>query len=189
MRLKDFLICVAIFTVIYIIFFKIYDFITLKLLIRKKKKIAYKKIQNNSYHTFALFYGLNSNMDKDNIKRIYDMYKNESTLKISEVSKKLNVSNNELVIILLYLEYLGISPVRNIYLQGDCTTPLTSIDQTLVNKYTHYLENKNDFNTIKQSIGVSTSNDLYYIDSRFIFPGVRFINSIIYYVGDINEKK
>lgn len=189
MRLKEFLISVAIFTVIYVLFFIIYDAITLKMLIRKKKKEAYKKIDNNSFPTFALFYGLNATVDKEFIKKVYDKYKIESNMKISEVSQSLNISNNEFVIILLYLEYLELSPERNIFLQADTTTPLTSIDQTLVNKYKYYINAKMDFNSIKEKMGVSTNNDLYYLDSRFIFPGVRIINSVIYYVGDINEKK
>ena len=111
------------------------------------------------------------------------------TIKISELSQKLNITNNELVIVLLFLEYLEISPVRNINLQGDITTPLTSIDQTLVNKYAFYIDNKNSINTLRQKLGDSVDNDLYYLDSRFLFPGVRVINSVIYYVGDLNEKK
>lgn len=189
MRLKEFLIGVVIFTIIYIIYFKIYDTINLKLLLKRQKRKAYKKINNNSYNTFALFYGLNSQLSKKEIKNIYDCYKNNMTIKISELSQKLNITNNELVIVLLFLEYLEISPVRNINLQGDITTPLTSIDQTLVNKYAFYIDNKNSINTLRQNLGESVDNDLYYLDSRFLFPGVRVINSVIYYVGDLNEKK
>lgn len=189
MRLKEFLICAGIFTFIYVTFFIIFDIVTLKRLIKKKQKEAYKKIDDNSFASFALFYGLNASVDKAFIKKVYDKYKIDSNLKISEVSQSLNISNNELVIILLYLEYLGLSPERNIFLQADTTTPLTTIDQTMVNKYKIFIKEKKDFNTIKEQMGVSTYNDLFYLDSRFIFPGVRMINSIIYYVGDINEKR
>lgn len=189
MKLKEFLICVSIFTFIYVLFFLIYDKISLKRLIKKKRKEAYKLIDNTSFTTFALFYGLNATVDKEFIKKVYDKYKVDANLKISEVSASLNISNNELVIILLYLEYLDLSPERNIFLQADTTTPLTTVDQTLVNKYKYYINEKWDFNSIKDKMGVSTNNDLYYLDSRFVFPGVRIINSIIYYVGDINEKK
>lgn len=189
MRLKEFLIYVGIFTVIYVLFFIIYDAVSLKLLIKKKKKQAYKKIDDNSFNKFALFYGLNASVDKDFIKKVYDKYKIDANLKISEVSTSLNISNNELVILLLYLEYLDLSPERNIFLQADTTTPLTTVDQTMVNKYKYYIDEKWDFNTIKDKMGVSTVNDLTYLDSRFIFPGVRIINQVIYYVGDINEEK
>ena len=57
----------------------------------------------------------------------------------------------------------------------------------MIQKYTVHFQNKSDFHSISTSVGGNVSNDLEYMNKHFLMPGVRFIDSKLYYVGDCHE--
>ena len=89
MRLKEFLIVVGIFTVGYIIFFVIYDFFSLSLLFKGRKKIQ-SNINYTDYKKFAAFYGLEKTVATEElIKKINSDYQTNFDSYLLNILKRL----------------------------------------------------------------------------------------------------
>lgn len=187
MRLKGFIIFIIIFTIIYFGGFAIYDYF-------KNKKDEEKTIKNNylmlnidNLKKFALFYNINITIDLNVLIQMYEEFRNIVSIQISTSSLKYNISNDELVIIILYLEYIGLIPTKAINLGLDNITSLNTKEDSLIIKYSIQFQNKYDYQTILRNAGVGADKEINYIMEKFLFPGVRLDNNNIYYVGDLNE--
>lgn len=190
MRLKPFLLLLLIFTILYILFFRFYDVVSHKRSIKKEKEKALKKISLEGFTSFALFYGIQSTCSVETIILIYtDFMVSKTNKKISEEAKKYAISNIEYIIIILYLEYLTLIPKKIFPAGKDIVMDPNLNDQNLVDKYSLYFNNKYSLQDIVKAFGSNVLNDLYYLDSVFLVPGVRYQNNTIYYVGDGYEKK
>ena len=184
MRIKEFIIFIFIFTILYILFFVIYDYIHNKILDKKNKDKLNSLINIDKYLIFTRFYGIESNVSKEIIINIYDEIKTLSQFYISFYANKYNITNIELVVIVLYLEYLELLGSKNISIQNNFITKASINEENMIFKYKDSFKNKIDINTMITSFGNNVVDDLVYLDKFFLIPGVRFINSIIYYVGD-----
>lgn len=185
MRIKSYLIFLGIFTIGYILFFLIYD-------IRGNKKLEAKNLEQlnsitniENYNLFAKFYGIESKATPDVIMAIYNELKNVFNVKISYLSAKFNISSNEIIVILLYLEYFNLINRKSILSENDLIMKTTYKEQDLINKYTDVFNKKLDLTTISSLMGVSAVKDISYLNNKLLIPGVRFINSTLYYLGDL----
>ena len=110
MRTKEFIIFIIIFTIFYIIFFVLYD----KFIKSKNDKLILKlfdsSVDINKYYKFSYFYGINSSLTKDKIFEIYNTCITNSNNRLSFIANKCSLNVNELVIVILYLEYLELLP-------------------------------------------------------------------------------
>lgn len=185
MRVKEFLIFIIIFTIVYILFFIIYDKLSLKKSKSKVKKQAKEKISIDNYQTFANFYGITTVMASiETMLHIYDDLLIDKNITISEEAKKYNLNNIEYVVIVIYLEYLGLIIKKNISLDFDIIKRLTILEQNMIQKYWPYFVNKASLEEITRNLGQNAINDIVIMNNNFLIPGVRLIDSKLYYVGD-----
>ena len=187
MRLKEFIINIKIFTICYIIFFIIFDKICIIMSIRKQKKLARSLIHGDQYLIFAKFYGIEGIASSDLIFSVFDYLRDHYEKSLSSLASSYGVSNYEMIVILLYLEYLKLIPKKCFSLDDDYLQSTSFIDQNMIQKYAIFFQNKSDFQSISSSVGGNVSNDLEYMDKHFLMPGVRFVDSKLYYVGDCHE--
>ena len=184
MRIKEFLIFLLIFTIIYILFFLVYDYINNLKINKKSKEKALTLINIDSYNNFARFYGLSLGISKELILNIYDDIKHLNSICISEFSKKYNISVNVFIVIIIYLEYIELLGRKSISIESDSINELSSKEGNMVFKYSNFFKIKGSIEAFISSFGDISLSDLIYIDKFFLFPGVRYIDSKIYYVGD-----
>ena len=184
MRVKEFLIFIIIFTICYIIFFIIYDKVVSKNNSNRLYKYVSSLIDINKYLSFARCYGINGTVDKDKIIKIYNDIKNKDKIIISDTAKSNNISINEFIVIIVYLEYLKIISQKNIYLEGNIINTINSRDSMITQKYLEFFNNKCNLGDITNKMGRNSINDIYYINSNYLVPGVRLIDSNIIYVED-----
>ena len=185
MRVKEFLIFIIIFTIVYILFFIIYDKLSLNKSKSKVKKQAKEKISIDSYQTFANFYGITTiTASIETILHIYDDLLIDKNITISEEAKKYNLNNIEYVVIVIYLEYLGLIIKKNISLDFDIIKRLTILEQNMIQKYWPYFVNKASLEEITRNLGQNAINDIVIMNNNFLIPGVRLIDSKLFYVGD-----
>lgn len=184
MRTKEFIIFIGIFTVCYIIFFIIFD----KLSDIKTKKDAIKKAKSlitlEQYAKFASFYGVQATASIDTIIKIYNEFITCGDCLISEKAKSYGVTNLEFVVIILYIEYLSLINKRMISLEMDSIKKTSFVEQNMVQKYNTYFKEKKDYDSIIETMGNNAANDLATMNDTFLMPGIRLINSKLYYVGD-----
>lgn len=184
MRTKEFIIFIIIFTIFYIIFFVLYD----KFIKSKNDKLILKlfdsSVDINKYYKFSYFYGINSSLTKDKIFEIYNTCITNSNNRLSFIANKCSLNVNELVIVILYLEYLELLPRKKISIINDYYQTLGYVDQNYILKYSSHFNEKKSFDMLLSIYGNSINNELLYIDSNYLFPGVRIIDSKIYYIGD-----
>ena len=187
MRMKQFLIFLVIFTIFYILFFIVYDKVFDFAFHKKVKEKAYSLINIKTYLLFANFYGIQGTTDIEILYNIYKKYNYESRIFIEQEATFYHISSFEFCVILLYFEYLGIINRRSINKQCGVITNLSFEESQLVSKYRSFFENHDSYSKICSTVGMGSAFDLSYIDSMFLFPGVRILNSSILYVGDICE--
>ena len=187
MRFKTFIIFLIIFTIIYFGGFYLYDYFKNKKDVENKEKNDYLAIDLNKYYKFALFYGITSSIDKNTLIAIFNELKETLNTQISILSKKYNISNFEVVAIVKYLEYIGLITTRSINLNEDTVNKISEKEETVIIKYSIQLSNKFNYKTIISNGGFGADKELEQINNYFLIPGVRIIDSTIYYVGDINE--
>ncbi len=184
MRMKQFIILIVIFTILYIVFFIVFD----KLMAKKDKNDARKKAMSlmsiEQYSKFASFYGIQATASMDIIMKIYDAFMINHNCIISNEAKLYGVSNIEFVIIILYLEYLGLTNKKMISMEMDSIKQTTFVEQNIIQKYNTYFQEKHDFDTIIHNMGKNAVNDLSMMNRYYLMPGVRLIDSKLYYVGD-----
>ena len=187
MRLKEFLIFLIPFTILYIIFFAICDKIATKNLVNKQKKTALKVISDESYKKFAAFYGISSTIDINLVKTIFLDNLNYFEKKISIAAKKYNISNYEYAVIILYLEFLTLFQNKAISLEKDLITEFNFQDRRFVDRFLFYFNKKNTYDEILRVGGSNGANELYHIDKNFLIPGVRILNKTVYYYSGWGE--
>jgi len=189
MRTKEFFICVAILTIIYIIFFMIVDLIT-----DKRTMSGYnKKIKNivnvDIYIKFARFYGFESAISNELLFNIQSFCLTISyPAKMSEIANKFSISQYELIVCLLFFEYFDLFPTRAFYFDNDMICNPNSIDLNVLSRYKVFFLEKKNIEAIVNVAGGNAINDVIHLNQLFLIPGVRFINGKLFYVGDLNEK-
>lgn len=184
MRKKEFIIFIIIFTILYIIFFLIYDKVSDNNGKKRLLKMAKSLINMDQYNKFACFYGIRPIAVEDLLIKIYFDYIDDKDCTISIAASSYNISNMEFVVIILYLEFLDLIPRRIISLNNDNIKKITFNDNNMIKKYNDYFKEKKSFDMIASGLGKMISDDLKYIDTYFLVPGVRIVDSVVYYVGD-----
>ena len=187
MRLKQFIIFIIIFTILYFSLFAIYDHFSNKKNLKKLEESKKNLLSIKHYYFFASFYNINSSITEEVLKLIYKDLTDNLIVNLSAFNDKYNVSKEEAIVIILFLEYLELIKRRVISYERDTASPLTEYDNSLVVKYTLYFMNKYDYNTIVGRVGINSDKELAYINSKYLVPGVRIIDKVVYYVGDYHE--
>ena len=184
MRMKEFIIFIIIFTIMYIVFFIVLDKLSAIKLNKDALKRAESLIKIDQYAKFTSFYGIQGTATVEVILKIYEFMRLGKDCIISKEAKKNNLTNAEFVMVVLYLEYLSLISKRIISLDVDYMKKTTYTEQNMIQKYNTYFQNKASFDDISDTIGNQALSDLTYLDHNFLVPGVRFVNSKLYYVGD-----
>ena len=184
MRTKEFTLFIIIFTIVYIVFFVVLDKILDKKAIKDARKHAESMINMEQYKKFASFYGLQATASQETILSIYDSFKTGRDCIISTEAQNYNLPNLEFVVVILYLEYLGLIIKKIIALDVDSMKKTTFVEQNMFQKYNTYFQEKTAIDSIIAAMGQNAMNDLSTMDKQFLMPGVRLIDSKLYYVGD-----
>ena len=103
------------------------------------------------------------------------------------MASKYNITIDEFIVVILYLEYKDLIKKRIISKQLDSTSPLSEKDEDLILKYSLLFFNKYNYNTLIEKAGFGAEQELDYMMKKLIIPGVKIENSNIYYIGDSNE--
>lgn len=187
MRLKSFIIFIIIFTIIYFGGLAILDYF-------KNKKAKENKLKDNllllnidKLKKFALFYNTNITIDVITLAHIYEDFKNIISIQISQESQKYNISDQELVVIIEYLEYVGLLRTRSIRIKEDSITNPNPKEDSLIVKYSILFSNKYDYSTILRNGGFGSDKEVALIMEHHLIPGVKNNNSEFIYVGDLDE--
>lgn len=186
MRLKEFIIFIIIFTILYFGGLAIYDYFKNKKDMEKNKQNSYSLLDIEKLKKFGLFYNMNITINVDILTHIYEELKNIISIQISAYSQKYNITSEELIVIVEYLEYVGLLKRRAFHINQDAITNLNSQEDTLVIKYSILFSNKYDYETILKTAGFGSDKEVAYIIQNHLVPGVRIIDSKIYYVGDLD---
>lgn len=184
MRVKEFVIFILIFTVLYTIFFLLYDKISGA---RDKKRLinnAKSLIDIEKFNKFCLFYGIQSNVSLDLIINIYLDYFVDKNCYLSLAAANYGINSLEFVVIILYLEYVGLIHNKKFSLTDNYMKNMDYNDQCLVKKYDELIKEQKTYEMITSSMSGPVNDDLNNIESYFLIPGVRVVDSNIYYVGD-----
>ena len=184
MRTKEFIIFIAIFTVVYIVFFIIFDKLMDKRAAKKRKEYAMSQIKIEQYVKFASFYGIQATATLEVISRVYNDFCDGKDGVISKEASTYNLTNQEFVAVILYLEYLNLINKKIVSFETDSLRRTTFIEQNMIQKYTTYFKDKRDIDFIVTNMGKNALNDLTNMNKQFLMPGVRLIDSKLYYVGD-----
>ncbi|MBQ3297564.1 MAG: hypothetical protein IJG97_02025 [Bacilli bacterium] len=184
MRLKEFIIFIAIFTVVYIIFFIIFDRLKSKKEEKERQEYAMSLIKIEQYVKFASFYGIQATATLEVVLRVYNDFYSGKDCIISKQAKVYNLSNLEFVVIVLYLEYLNLMNKKIISLEKDSMKKITFVEHNMIQKYMAYFQAKRDLNFISTNGGSNALSDLTTMNKFFLMPGIRLIDSKLYYVGD-----
>ena len=139
---------------------------------------------------FAKFYGLETiTVSCEMLFSIYQDVSKDNTISIYEYTEKYHLSIHEFVICIVYFEYCYLIGAKNISVEEGMIRPLDYTDQGLLLRYGVFFTNKNSYAQILEQLGNQAIHDLEYFNERFLIPGVRILNSNIYYVGDIDDEK
>ena len=180
MRLKEFMITIIIFTIIYVLFFVILDLLESKKEKDRERKRMDSLFQEDPIAVFFQFYAVKNNgVTPSLLKTIYADMKRTTSLSLSIY---------EFVVAVLYLEYYQLTSRRNISIQEDLMKMIDFHDQELIMKYGSFFLEKCSYQEILERIGNSANQDLEFCNEHFLIPGVRMIDSTIYYVGEVYEK-
>ena len=184
MRLKAFIIFIIIFTIAYIVFFILYDRFRDKQ--NDSSKLLKQELDMIKFSNFSKFYNVNTNITIDNILNIYNLMKDTDNIKISYIANEANVLKEEVIVVVLYLEYLNYLSEKTINTDMDMIMDFSNNDKVLFDKYITFFRNKIDYNSLVANNGTGTNEGLLYINKYYIVEGVRIINNRIYYAGDYN---
>lgn len=187
MRLKPFIIFIIIFTIVYFVGFAIYDKIKNKKDEEKTIKGNYELLNIEKLKKFALFYNINITIDVNTLILMYDDFREFFSIPINNTAAKYNVSKEELIVIIEYLEYIGLIKTRSIHLAQDNISNPTTKEESLIIKYGLLFSGKYDFITIKRNIGIGAEKEVELLMENHLIPGVKMENSEIMYVGDLDE--
>ena len=186
MRLKEFIIFLIIFTICYFLFFYFYDVFTNKKALEKNEKDTKTLIDLDKYYIFSSFYGIDSHITGSIINLLYFELKQSLNNNLEELSLKYSISIEEVIVVIMFLEYSGVIMKRKIIGGNNCVS-LNNNDETLILKYSLLFANKSDYETIVKEMGITTLKELNYMSEHYLIPGIIFKDSTLTYVGDINE--
>lgn len=187
MRLKEFIIFIIIFTIIYFLGFYIYDSIVNKKASEKRDKEVKDTINIEKYKIFCNFYNVTPSIDKSILEAIHVTLKQSLNNDLNQLVSAYSISMNELIVAILFLEYIGIIKTRKILVENNCCVPLKESDEVLMMKYSLMFSNKFDYDTVTKRIGLNSDKELLYMSTHYMMPGVILKDKILYYVGDIDE--
>ena len=187
MRLKPFIIFIIIFTICYYGGWYLFDCYKNKKDMEKTAKDNYEMININNLIKFASFYEVNITIDNTRLVALYEEMKQLISAKLSELATKYNVSVEELIIAILFLEYKGLVRTRTINVNLDTITKLTDKEESLIIKYSLLFSNKYDYKTLVTNAGFGSEKEIDYMMEKYLVPGVKLDNQTIYYIGDENE--
>ena len=186
MRFKEYLICVIVFTILYVLFFVLYD-----KLIRKKEKGRVDKrlhliMDGERFFRFAQFYGVNTRLSSDQLTSIYDRMRKSGDFVISLFAKDIQLTPYEVIVIVLYFEYFLLLEKKNISLESDLVKTLNVTDQGYLFKYGPMFLEKNSMEQILQKEGAIANKELIYMQENFLTPGIRLWDNTLYYVEGVD---
>lgn len=187
MRLKEFIIFIIIFTICYFTAFALYDYFSNKKALAKYNEKNNSAIILNKYLKFANFYGINTSISEDIINSIHLEIRNLFNINLNVLKEKYNLSIDEIIVIILFLEYLGLIPKRIISKEENMTYAISTHEENMLQKYSLFLASKFDYETITQRVGLNSDKELSYLDSKLLMPGIKLIDEKLYYVGDLDE--
>ena len=184
MRLKEFIIFIIFFTVVYILFFIILDYFL-------DKKAKEKAVQNESdlldieqYKRFAAFYGITPTISKEIMESIQKVLVVNIVINLSEFANSYGISTDELIVLILFLEYIGMIKKRVIDKEKDCTLALSDREEGIIVNYSLILSSKATYEEIVGKMGFYAPNELEFLNSKMLIPGIKIENSKIDYFGD-----
>ena len=187
MRLKGFIIFIIIFTIFYILFFFIIDFFV-------EKKAKEKAIENEKdlldiehYKKFAAFYGVVPTISKEVMDSIQKVLVDNISISLSQFAGSYSISVDELIVLILFLEYIGMIKKRIIDKEKDCTSLTTDKDEGIIVNYSLILSSKASYEEIVGKMGFYAPNELEYLNNKMLIPGIKIANSKIDYFGDQYE--
>lgn len=186
MRFKEFIIFIIVFTIIYVLFFIVYDKLSDTLSKKKLIKKANDSISIENYNNFALFYGFYTKLSLDSLINIFTIINNSeqiNEINLLDVANQHGTTPYEIAVCVCYFEYLGLIKRRTILLNTNSMIENSFKDQNIISKYFTVIQNKSSFEDIKKVFGEETRNDFTNINDKFLFPGVRFNDNVIYYYG------
>ena len=184
MRERGFIIFIIIFTVLYTIFFLVYDNVSKKYYKKRLIKMAKSLIVMDKYLKFSSFYGIQGTASIDDIIKIYLDYIIDKNSTISIVASYYKLNIVEFAVIILYLEYLDLIPRRIVSINNNFMKMLTFDDQKIIMKYEKFFREKKDYNYIISIVGKIAVDDLKNINNNNLIPGIRVLDSKVYYVGN-----
>lgn len=188
MRFKEFLIFIIIFTILYFVSFAIYDYITNKKAVQKRDEDKEKLFNIQLYFKYAEFYLIHSTINEELLKKITSDLASNLVISLSGYSQENNISVEELIIIISFLEYEDLIPKRAVLIHQDCTTPLTEKDETLILKFSLLFINKYNYKTVLEKAGFNSDKEIEYLSSRNLLIGMKIIDqNLIYFEGDEND--
>jgi len=188
MRIKEFIIFIIIFTILYVSFFVVFDIIRNK---KEKEKEANRLdslFNGDKFLSFLRFYGVeNNSITNELLKTIYQDIRMVSNIPISTTSEKYQVSAYEFIVVILYFEYFQLIGRKNVSFESNIIRPIDYMDQQLIMRYGTFFLDKQNYSQIVSVMGMNAVQELDFFEKHFLSPGVRIINSTIYYVGGIDE--
>ena len=186
MRLKEFIIFIGIFTVGYCLFFILLDAVRNQR-DKKKQENRFQEIMNGErFARFAQFYGVSMNLTYEQLNSFYQIILRSTDMSITTVANQYQISPYEMIILILYFEYFHLIDNKSISMKEDMMRPMNSGEQSLAFKYGSFFLDKSDFPKIQSMLGENASSDMNLIQEYFLVPGVRFIDSKLYYVEGVD---
>lgn len=187
MRLKEFIYFIIIFTIIYFLSLYIYDQIKNKKALNKKNEEDKNTIKLEEFNKFAKFYNVIITFQEDVLEKLSIILHSNIEINMQQICNDFNISVDELIVIILYLEYNDLIGKRAIVKNQNCTCQLTEKDESLILKYSLLFFDKFDYETMLQKGGFGSEAEIKYMDNRYLIPGVIIKDSTIYYYGDNYE--
>ena len=187
MRLKEFIIFIIIFTIVYCLFFYVYDILVSKKANKTRKQDIDNIISINRYAKFCAFYNIKPMIDQILLKNLYFSFDKVINVDLKALAETYGLDINELVVVVLFFEYLGVIKMRKILAETGWCVPLDDSDEALSLKYSLFLSNKYDYDTIVKRTGINSDKELLYMNNNFLIPGAILNNGTLSYVGDLDE--
>ena len=186
MRLKEFAIFIGVFTVLYWMFFITLDIVRNRRDKKKQERRFQEIMSGERFARFAEFYGVSLNLTSSQLQSIYQILLKATDLSIVTTANSLQISPDQMIVLILYFEYFHLIDNKCISLQEGVMRPMNSGEQSLAFKYGTFFLDKYDYEKIKSIIGDIASSDMNLIQEYYLAPGVRFIDSKLYYVEGVD---
>ena len=190
MRTKEFIRFIIIFTILYIIFFLIYDFFVKKNDKRRLVRLAKKAIKMDDYLKFCSFYAIEGTASLKTILKIYLNYVDNRNCTLSLAASNYDLSNFEFSTIIIYLEYLKLISSRIVSINNNCVKMTTYSEQNLIQTYSKYFDEKKDYNFIIITLVLLISLIILFIEKEGkIYGKIVIISMLVSTIFIYNELK